>query len=274
MHNRCAQAALAKCIRGTGSRGKPRGGDPPDLARSLLYFQGIRTSFANGGETVLWIKASIRMRRHVGRTPFFILFFQEASDEPLLFSASRRKWLLAAAAGGAYLLPGLRNAVWAAGSDAPEKASLRVGFIPLTDCAPVVMARCCPASGQPALKQTAVRIQPLRTGWLGWLWQRNIEAPFGLRYWARAQRPTLDHAQIAARRRRRTLCAAGGRRAQDNDAGRIICSCFGVGETAIRQAIAQCCDSSAALGNALKCGTRCGSCIPELKQPLLMPATA
>lgn len=57
------------------------------------------------------------------------------------FSASRRKLLLAsAAAGGAYLLPGLRNAVWAAGSDAPEKASLRVGFIPLTDCAPVVMA--------------------------------------------------------------------------------------------------------------------------------------
>ncbi|WP_293649425.1 CmpA/NrtA family ABC transporter substrate-binding protein [uncultured Pantoea sp.] len=57
------------------------------------------------------------------------------------FSASRRKLLLAGAAvGGAYLLPGLRNAVWAAGSDAPEKASLRVGFIPLTDCAPVVMA--------------------------------------------------------------------------------------------------------------------------------------
>jgi len=57
------------------------------------------------------------------------------------FSASRRKLLLASAAvGGAWLLPGLRNAVWAAGSDAPEKASLRVGFIPLTDCAPVVMA--------------------------------------------------------------------------------------------------------------------------------------
>ena len=57
------------------------------------------------------------------------------------FSASRRKLLLAGAvAGGGFLLPGLRNAVWAAGSDAPEKASLRVGFIPLTDCAPVVMA--------------------------------------------------------------------------------------------------------------------------------------
>ena len=30
--------------------------------------------------------------------------------------------------------------VWAAGSDAPEKKELRIGFIPLTDCASVVMA--------------------------------------------------------------------------------------------------------------------------------------
>ena len=37
--------------------------------------------------------------------------------------------------------PGLlRSAVWAAGSDAPEKAALKVGFIPLTDCASVVVA--------------------------------------------------------------------------------------------------------------------------------------
>ncbi len=57
------------------------------------------------------------------------------------FSASRRQFLVASAAVSAgWLLPGLRNAVWAAGSDAPEKSSVRVGFIPLTDCAPVVMA--------------------------------------------------------------------------------------------------------------------------------------
>lgn len=36
--------------------------------------------------------------------------------------------------------PGVRNAAWAAGSDAPEKTSLKIGFIPLTDCASVVMA--------------------------------------------------------------------------------------------------------------------------------------
>ncbi|HYD93710.1 MAG TPA: ABC transporter substrate-binding protein, partial [Noviherbaspirillum sp.] len=30
--------------------------------------------------------------------------------------------------------------VWAAGSDKPEKEEVKVGFIPLTDCASVVMA--------------------------------------------------------------------------------------------------------------------------------------
>ena len=46
----------------------------------------------------------------------------------------------AAAAGAAGLLPGLQAAVHAAGSDKPEKEEVRIGFIPLTDCASVVMA--------------------------------------------------------------------------------------------------------------------------------------
>ena len=54
---------------------------------------------------------------------------------------SRRRFLAGSALlGGGYLIPGLMNSVWAAGSDAPEKTTVRVGFIPLTDCAPVVMA--------------------------------------------------------------------------------------------------------------------------------------
>ena len=36
--------------------------------------------------------------------------------------------------------PGVRNAAWAAGSDAPEKKEIKIGFIPLTDCASVVIA--------------------------------------------------------------------------------------------------------------------------------------
>ncbi len=38
------------------------------------------------------------------------------------------------------MLPGLQAAVYAAGSDKPEKEEVRIGFIPLTDCASVVMA--------------------------------------------------------------------------------------------------------------------------------------
>ena len=46
----------------------------------------------------------------------------------------------AAATGAAGLVPGLQAAVYAAGSDKPEKEEVRIGFIPLTDCASVVMA--------------------------------------------------------------------------------------------------------------------------------------
>ena len=49
------------------------------------------------------------------------------------------------------------------------------------------------------------------------------------------------------------------------DPGRIICSCFSVGAEAIREAIAGGGDSVTALGAKLRCGTNCGSCVPELK---------
>jgi nitrate/nitrite transport system substrate-binding protein len=48
------------------------------------------------------------------------------------------------ALGGAGLMSlvpdAVRTAAWAAGSDAPEKAEVKIGFIPLTDCSSVVMA--------------------------------------------------------------------------------------------------------------------------------------
>ncbi|HET8707597.1 MAG TPA: CmpA/NrtA family ABC transporter substrate-binding protein [Pseudomonadales bacterium] len=46
----------------------------------------------------------------------------------------------AAATVGAGALGSLSTSVWAAGSDAPEKTEVKVGFIPLTDCASVVVA--------------------------------------------------------------------------------------------------------------------------------------
>ncbi len=36
--------------------------------------------------------------------------------------------------------PGIRSAAWAGGSDKPEKSTVNIGFIPLTDCASVAMA--------------------------------------------------------------------------------------------------------------------------------------
>ena len=62
-----------------------------------------------------------------------------AADKP---SFSRRDFVTTAL--GASLMamvpPGVRSGAWAAGSDAPEKKEVKIGFIPLTDCASVVMA--------------------------------------------------------------------------------------------------------------------------------------
>ncbi|MDO8450982.1 MAG: CmpA/NrtA family ABC transporter substrate-binding protein, partial [Rhodoferax sp.] len=55
-------------------------------------------------------------------------------------SLSRRAVLQTAAVGAVGISPALRTAVYAAGSDAPEKTEVKIGFIPLTDCASVVMA--------------------------------------------------------------------------------------------------------------------------------------
>ena len=53
---------------------------------------------------------------------------------------TRRQILNTAAAAALTVDPALRAAVYAQGSDKPEKEEVRVGFIPLTDCASIVMA--------------------------------------------------------------------------------------------------------------------------------------
>ena len=56
---------------------------------------------------------------------------------------ARRRFLKLSAAGaatGLALSPFMRRSAWAAGSDAPEKTEVTIGFIPLTDCASVVIA--------------------------------------------------------------------------------------------------------------------------------------
>jgi nitrate/nitrite transport system substrate-binding protein len=69
------------------------------------------------------------------------------TNTPTIENSSRRQFLTQAVAGafGAAammnILPsGVRSHAWAAGSDAPEITEVKIGFIPLTDCAPIVVA--------------------------------------------------------------------------------------------------------------------------------------
>ena len=59
-----------------------------------------------------------------------------ADDSSRAAHPSRRQFLQTAAATSL----GLAGGAWAAGSDKPEKEEVKIGFIPLTDCASVVMA--------------------------------------------------------------------------------------------------------------------------------------
>ncbi len=53
------------------------------------------------------------------------------------------------------------------------------------------------------------------------------------------------------------------------DSGRVICACFGVGINTIKQCIVENKLTTAEeIGELLKAGTNCGSCVPELKQLL------
>ena len=62
----------------------------------------------------------------------------EREERPM--SEQRREFIKGSAAAAAALAGVASPGAWAAGSDAPEKKEIRIGFIPLTDCASVVMA--------------------------------------------------------------------------------------------------------------------------------------
>src|SRR5882672_1682036 len=50
------------------------------------------------------------------------------------------------------------------------------------------------------------------------------------------------------------------------DTGVTVCACFGVGSNAIEAAIAAGCRDLSSIGQRLKAGTNCGSCVPELQR--------
>ncbi len=76
-------------------------------------------------------------------------------------------------------------------------------------------------------------------------------------------RPQLDSAELAG------LLAARPPRGAVADTGRIVCACFSVGEKTILNAIqTQGLNSVEAIGQCLKAGTGCGSCVPEIRRLL------
>jgi assimilatory nitrate reductase catalytic subunit len=54
---------------------------------------------------------------------------------------------------------------------------------------------------------------------------------------------------------------------------KVICNCLDVSEDAIRREIAAGADLPA-LREKLKCGTSCGSCVPEIRRMLAVPQSA
>jgi assimilatory nitrate reductase catalytic subunit len=59
-----------------------------------------------------------------------------------------------------------------------------------------------------------------------------------------------------------------GRALEGSDPGALVCSCFGVGANAIAACARELGARATAveIGKRLKCGTNCGSCIPEIQQ--------
>jgi assimilatory nitrate reductase catalytic subunit len=76
-------------------------------------------------------------------------------------------------------------------------------------------------------------------------------------------KPKLETAELAG------LLAARSRNGSVSDTGRTVCACFNVGEKTILNAIqTQGLKTVEAVGQCLKAGTNCGSCVPEIRRLL------
>lgn len=142
-----------------------------------------------------------------------------------------------------------------------------------------------PYSRQPELKHAAVRIEPFVARWRGtfsaalnadlrraasaWMMRFDyvafslVEGPEIL---LRVDLATAGDADPAALAALEQLFGSPPETSTD-DPDRAVCACFKVAESAIRSAVAAGA-SLAALQKELKCGTNCGSCVPELRRLL------
>ncbi|UHM90136.1 nitrate reductase [Rahnella victoriana] len=114
--------------------------------------------------------------------------------------------------------------------------------------------------------------QTARTGDDGFSLLAWADGALQLAFYARRTPPSPDRQAVVAafttppHTASQRLALLAGRTARDTPpAGAMICSCFSVGEIRIVQAVQQGCHNVQQLGETLKCGTNCGSCIPELK---------
>ena len=73
-------------------------------------------------------------------TPETPVIALETSRRSFLKTCAAGAGMVSASAIGTLIPAGVKSAAYAGGSDAPEKAIVKVGFIPLTDCASVVVA--------------------------------------------------------------------------------------------------------------------------------------
>ncbi|HTR85799.1 MAG TPA: molybdopterin-dependent oxidoreductase [Reyranella sp.] len=206
----------------------------------------------------------------------------------------------------------------------------------------IVGAAADPVSGQPELKATPVRIEPVTPLWRALLLRADAALPDGDHYWSRVPvegghafdlagldvlpegdasrawvqrllgaspqaelvvyadpaRATFRYAAIVGDRleaclfvareasalpdrtvliaalnapvtpEARLLLLSGCATSDMTDTGPVVCSCFGVGRDAVCGAIGRGASTVTAIGQALRAGTNCGSCIPELKSLL------
>ncbi|MFA6203819.1 MAG: (2Fe-2S)-binding protein [Gallionella sp.] len=76
-------------------------------------------------------------------------------------------------------------------------------------------------------------------------------------------KPEIKHNELAG------LLAARPPKGSTSDSGRVVCACYCVGEKSILNAIkTHGLTSVDAIGQCLKAGTNCGSCVPELRRLL------
>jgi assimilatory nitrate reductase catalytic subunit len=146
-----------------------------------------------------------------------------------------------------------------------------------------------PLSRQPELKHCAVRIEPAALPWRLVAWSASDDlakfmqqlepvmgaVPYALRTLERggvrlslaAEKPVSDQMLKWLGGVFERGSVEVGDAALSAARGRTLCNCFGVAESEI-DAFAAASKSLAELQAKLRCGTNCGSCLPELRRKL------